>query len=65
MSEVVAIQVCVDVNGNVGTEYLDTAIFNRDTTLEEVLTWARMRPGNSGRLMLTVPTTPAQPAGGG
>ena len=53
-NQVVAVAEQAKGNESVGTMWLDTAIFTRESTLDEVLDWAE-RIGCGGKLILTMP----------
>ena len=56
MAEIVAMQECAEGNGEVGSMWVETAIFDETARLEDVLAWAEQFRRAGGRLMLSRPT---------
>lgn len=53
--QVVAMLECASGNAEVGTAWIETAVFGHETTLAEVIGWARYVGGQTpGRLMLSL-----------
>jgi hypothetical protein len=53
--EIIIVQECSAGNDSVGDMWLETAIFNYDSTLQDVINWRDGLPGSNGRLMITIP----------
>ncbi len=62
--EIVVVKECANGNASVGTEWLETKVFEESSTIKEVLDWAnpirpfeKKRSNYQGRIMITVAST--------
>lgn len=54
--KVVAIQECACGNESVGSMWIETGIFNTDTPIREILSWASgLSHSDGGKLIITIP----------
>lgn len=44
---------CINGNASVGTEWIETKVFEPHVSIQEVWEWARKHNGGEGRIMIT------------
>jgi hypothetical protein len=61
ITKIVAVQECAVGNGEVGSMWLESAIFDASDPIINIVRWATSRGGAEGKVIITIPSREPTP----